>query len=88
MPAAAVIPAPRAYINVAAVKTLLVEGLAWLRGRVPSFVLRARFWYRQFLPAPAICVRSGLSEAGAHTSYFEKIGVFKTGYFHTAIGHN
>ena len=33
MPAAAVIPAPIAYINAAAVKTLVVEGGWWVGGR-------------------------------------------------------
>lgn len=32
MPAAAVIPAPRAYVKVVAVKKLVVEPWAWLAG--------------------------------------------------------
>ena len=38
MPAAAVIPAPIAYIKVVAVKKLVVEPWAWLAG--PSFLMR------------------------------------------------
>ena len=38
MPAAAVIPAPKAYIKVVAVKKLVVEPWAWLAG--PSFLMR------------------------------------------------
>ena len=56
MPAAAVIPAPIAYIKVVAVKTLVVEPWAWLAGpphrvhwsgRVfPSGDRRALYWAR------------------------------------------
>ena len=46
MPAAAVIPAPIAYIKVVAVKKLVVEPWAWLAGRSAS---------------PRVLVRPGLS---------------------------
>ena len=39
MPAAAVIPAPIAYIKVVAVKKLVVEFKAWLSGRPSGSVL-------------------------------------------------
>ena len=39
MPAAAVIPAPIAYIQVVAVKTLVVEFWAWLHGLAARLTL-------------------------------------------------
>ncbi len=47
MPAAAVIPAPIAYIKVVAVKTLVVELWSWLGGLGECLVLlwlRLSFW--------------------------------------------
>ncbi len=46
MPAAAVIPAPIAYIKVVAVKKLVVEFRAWSAGRSLAVlvVLRLTFW--------------------------------------------
>ena len=47
MPAAAVIPAPIAYIKVVAVKTLVVELWPWLGGLCECIVLlwlRPSFW--------------------------------------------
>ncbi len=74
MPAAAVIPAPIAYIKVVAVKKLVVGFLVEapspaLRGRVPGF-------------PRAILVASVAPFTGRGTSsdfYFEKIRVFKAG---------
>jgi hypothetical protein len=73
VPAAAVIPAPIAYIKVVAVKKLVVEFLAG-PGGLPS---------RGALSGPATpsgkpwC--SSLGAAGNQDFYFEKIRVFKAG---------
>ncbi len=45
MPAAAVIPAPRAYIKVVAVKKLVVDLWAWLAG---PFLTSTGFFSRAF----------------------------------------
>ena len=76
MPAAAVIPAPIAYIKVVAVKKLVVGFLAWCGGplllracvpvvRLPSFQRRARTIH--------------LADVAIWIYYFEKIRVFKAG---------
>ena len=68
MPAAAVIPTPRVYLNVAAVKKLVVELLA---------VESATLWTRQ-----SSARRSSISVKGFTTDpafYFEEIRVFLAG---------
>ncbi len=72
MPAAAVIPAPLAYIKVVAVKKLVVEFLA------------AHGFGRNFGPVvlqPSVCelLRPLLVRFREQTFYFEKIRVFKAG---------
>ncbi len=49
MPAAAVIPAPRAYIKVVAVKKLVVELWAWLAG--PFF---NEYWFSADPPSNSV----------------------------------
>ena len=74
MPAAAVIPAPIAYIKVVAVKKLVVEFWAWLDGLPSRCVLSwlgPSFWGR----APVLSLVAG----GNQDFYFEKIRVFKAG---------
>ncbi len=73
MPAAAVIPAPIAYIKVVAVKKLVVEFWAGPGGRSQGlYCLRLAF------PSggPACSL---LSARGSQDVYFEKIRVFKAG---------
>ena len=73
MPAAAVIPAPIAYIKVVAVKKLVVE--LWAVGRTEH--LRMYLFDRAFFPgssAVLLCCRD-LSQ----DCYLEKIRVFKAG---------
>ncbi len=75
MPAAAVIPAPIAYVKIAAVKKLVVGFLAWCTEpaayggeclfRVPA-ILRGKFSWEQ-------------SRDNSPIVYFEKIRVFKAG---------
>lgn len=74
MPAAAVIPAPIAYIKVVAVKKLVVEFWAWPCGLSlwVSTALR-----RVFPSGEPPC--SSLSAMGIQDFYFEKIRVFKAG---------
>lgn len=82
MPAAAVIPAPIAYIKVVAVKKLVVETWAWLAGpphRVhwsgrafPSGEPHALYW---------VC-------PGNQDFYFEKIRVFKAGLCSNTLAWN
>ncbi len=82
MPAAAVIPAPVAYINVAAVKKLVVGFLVSHPGPLVSIsecwcvlaILLDRHAYRLFGRACAIQI-----------FYFEKIRVFKAGLCHEYI---
>ena len=76
MPAAAVIPAPIAYIKVVAVKKLVVGFLAWLRS---VCLLRGVYWsgcgpsfWRTVLPLIGWCM-------GSCIVYCEKIRVFKAG---------
>ena len=80
MPAAAVIPAPIAYIKIVAVKKLVVGFLVWCaRSARPSWV-----------PGVYRCAPAIFADAAAGTSlglpclalcifYFEKIRVFKAG---------
>ena len=82
MPAAAVIPAPIAYIKVVAVKKLVVEPWAWLAGP-PHRV----YWSGRAFP-------SGEPHAlhwacwGTRTFYFEKIRVFKAGLCSNTLAWN
>ncbi len=75
MPAAAVIPAPIAYVKIAAVKKLVVGFLVWCAEPAPSGVRACAclpyFWV----------VRSPFTgnERAIQIFYFEKIRVFKAG---------
>jgi hypothetical protein len=64
VPAAAVIPAPIAYIKVVAVKKLVVELWAWAGGYLWFVLLRPGFWK---------------NSGGNQDDYFEKIRVFNAG---------
>ena len=73
MPAAAVIPAPIAYIKVVAVKKLVVEFWAWLAG--PPYGVH---WSGRAFPSGELSVLlTGC--VGIQDFYFEKIRVFKAG---------
>jgi hypothetical protein len=82
VPAAAVIPAPVAYIKVVAVKKLVVEPWAWLAGP-PHRVLLVRpglsFWGTAW---PSLAV------SGIQDFYFEKIRVFKAGLCSDTLAWN
>ena len=82
MPAAAVIPAPIAYIKVVAVKKLVVELQAWLGGLPSWFVLSG--WVLP-LGEPA-CPLLGVS--GNQDFYLEKIRVFKAGLCPNTLAWN
>ena len=71
MPAAAVIPAPIAYIKVVAVKKLVVEYLA---GAVLGSLSRFSAWSSVWEASSAFTGR-----LVDHTLYFEKIRVFQAG---------
>ncbi len=73
MPAAAVIPAPIAYIKVVAVKKLVVEFWAWL-GSLPLCMYCIG---RVFPSGEPACPSLGVSRI--QDFYFEKIRVFKAG---------
>ena len=73
MPAAAVIPAPIAYIKVVAVKKLVVELRAWAGGPPHGDVLSGRAFP---LGEPAC---PSLGAPGNRDVYLEKIRVFKAG---------
>jgi hypothetical protein len=79
VPAAAVIPAPIAYIKVVAVKKLVVGFLVW-RGRP------AALWVCECRFASTILLESGsaihLVGVAIWIFYFEKIRVFKAGLRH------
>ena len=80
MPAAAVIPAPIAYIKVAAVKKLVVGSRVRVGGPPLRGFATARFFSRSYMPvhsSPRRC--SWLSARGGRDVYFEKIRVFKAG---------
>ncbi len=72
MPAAAVIPAPIAYINVVAVKKLVVGSRVQTRGSPRGDTARSTY-----LPVFPWC--SSLSASGGRIVYFEKIRVLKAG---------
>ena len=72
MPAAAVIPAPIAYIKVVAVKKLVVELWAWMAGPIFSCTGTQpglSFWL----------TRVPCGRVANQDFYFEKIRVFKAG---------
>ena len=72
MPAAAVIPAPIAYIKVVAVKKLVVGFLVGRAGPPYGCALAGR---------PSFGDRALLNWSGVESDvYFEKIRVFKAGY--------
>ena len=73
MPAAAVIPAPIAYIKVVAVKKPVVELWAWAGGPPHGVVLSGRAFP---LGEPACPL---LGATGNQDVYLEKIRVFKAG---------
>ena len=72
MPAAAVIPAPLAYIKVVAVKKLVVELLA-------AHGFGTRFGPVGLQPSVCELLRPSLACLREQTLYFEKIRVFKAG---------
>ena len=77
VPAAAVIPAPIAYIKVVAVKKLVVGSRSRTGG--PSLARRSlncRLWGQ---PRPAVPRCSSPSVAGGRNLYFEQIRVLKAG---------
>jgi hypothetical protein len=74
VPAAAVIPAPIAYIKVVAVKKHVVE--LWVGG----FSLTERCALSSALVHSGLLLFSLLSGAGAQDFYFEKIRVFKASF--------
>ena len=82
MPAAAVIPAPIAYIKVVAVKKLVVEPWAWLTG--PPH--RVHWLGRVFPSAERHALRWACS--GKQDFYFEKIRVFKAGLCSNTLAWN
>lgn len=71
MPAAAVIPAPIAYIKVVAVKKLVVEYLA---GAILGSLSRCSAWSSVWETSSTFTGR-----LVDHTLYFEKIRVFQAG---------
>jgi hypothetical protein len=73
VPAAAVIPAPIAYIKVVAVKKLVVELWAWTGGPPQGVVLSGQ----AFPLGESGCPSLGAS--GNQDVYLEKIRVFKAG---------
>ncbi|GEM_PF-1278896 len=81
MPAAAVIPAPIAYIKVVAVKKLVVELWAWLAG--PPFwrVLDPTEPFLLANHSPLWCLAN-------QDFYFEKIRVFKAGLCSNILAWN
>jgi hypothetical protein len=74
VPAAAVIPAPIAYIKVVAVKKLVVEFWAWLGG-LPY----GEYCFGWAFPSGEPAFPS-LGVSGIQDFYFEKIRVLKAGF--------
>lgn len=82
MPAAAVIPAPIAYIKVVAVKKPVVELQVWLGGLPNGIVLLG--W---ILPlGEPVCPSLGV--LGNQDFYLEKIRVFKAGICSNTLAWN
>ena len=79
MPAAAVIPAPIAYIKVAAVKKLVVGFLAWLQLARHGYVCECRC-ASAILLDDIVLPFTGLALHVSQIFYFEKIRVFKAGF--------
>ncbi len=82
MPAAAVIPAPIAYIKVVAVKKLVVGPWAWPAG--PPH--RVHWSGRAFLSGEPHALQWAWS--GNQDFYFEKIRVFKAGLCSNTLAWN
>ena len=81
MPAAAVIPAPIAYIKVVAVKKLVVETWVWLAGPPHRVYLSGRaFLLENLMPFTG--------RVGDQDFYFEKIRVFKAGLCSNTLAWN
>ncbi len=81
MPAAAVIPAPIAYIKVVAVKKLVVETWVWLAGPPHRVYLSGRaFLLENLMPF--------IGRVGDQDFYFEKIRVFKAGLCSNTLAWN
>lgn len=81
MPAAAVIPAPIAYIKVVAVKKLVVEPWVWLAG--PP--------HREYCPAGPFLLGNLMAFTGCGGNqdfYCEKIRVFKAGLCSNTLAWN
>lgn len=82
MPAAAVIPAPIAYIKIVAVKKLVVELWAWPTGPPHRVHWFGRAFPSSRTPWPSLAV------AGNWDFYFEKIRVFKAGLCSNTLAWN
>ena len=82
MPAAAVIPAPIAYIKVVAVKKLVVELQIWLGGPLNGEYCLAESY---LLVSRRALYRRAL---GNQDFYFEKIRVFKAGICSNTLAWN
>lgn len=74
MPAAAVIPAPIAYIKVVAVKKLVVGFRSGSVGPPQGELLAGLLFFAKTMPALYCC------GCRIYDVYFEKIRVFKAGY--------
>ena len=81
MPAAAVIPAPIAYIKVVAVKKLVVEPWVWLAG--PP---HREYWSGWAFPSGEPMAFTGCG--GNQDFYCEKIRVFKAGLCSNTLAWN
>ncbi len=82
MPAAAVIPAPIAYIKVVVVKKLVVEPWAWLAGPPHRVYWSGRAFSLCGTPCPSLGV------AGKQDFYFEKIRVLQAGLCSNTLAWN
>ena len=82
MPAAAVIPAPIAYIKVVAVKKLVVELQTWLGGQLYSVYCLAGSYLLVSRCALYWCA------LGNQDFYLEKIRVFKAGLRRNTLAWN
>jgi hypothetical protein len=82
VPAAAVIPAPIAYIKVVAVKKLVVELQAWLGGPLHGVYCLAGSYF--LVSRRALYWRA----SGNQDFYLEKIRVFKAGYCLNTLAWN
>jgi hypothetical protein len=83
VPAAAVIPAPIAYIKIVAVKKLVVEPRAWPAGP-PHRV----HWPGRAFPSGEPHALPPLGVPGNQVFYFEKIRVFKAGICSNTLAWN